>query len=311
MPYIIPPPELTRGSFYQLVSALNKVCLVTHKMLKQIIPSRFTFSFTLLLILLLQGCGSRPVSEFSEQELYEDAKRSIKLRNFPQATIALEELESRFPFGKYAEQAQLDLIYARYSGLDLDGAILAADRFIRLHPQSPSVDYAFYVRGIANYHLDIGVSSQYFSAVDITSRDPGHMRLAFKDFSELLLRFPESAYAADAQQRMIQIRNRLAAYELHAARYYIKRQAYLAAANRAAFVVKDYPATPSVEEALIMMVSLYRHLELPAQAEDALVILRENFPNGEGFDEDGQFVAMHQLEHSRSLLGVITFGLFD
>jgi outer membrane protein assembly factor BamD len=273
--------------------------------------SHFALVISLFAILLLTACSSAPKKESSEQELYEDAKRSIKLRNFQQATIALEELESRFPFGQYAEQAQLELIYARYNGLDLDGAILAADRFIRLHPQSPSVDYAYYVRGVANYNLDIGVSSQYFSSVDITARDPGHMRLAFKDFSELLLRFPESAYATDAQQRMIQIRNRLAAYELHAARYYIKRQAYLAAVNRAAFVVKDYPASPSVEEALIMMVSLYDYLGLSSQAEDALNVLRENFSEGVGFDEDGQFVAMHKLEHSRSLLSVITFGLFD
>jgi outer membrane protein assembly factor BamD len=273
--------------------------------------SHLAFVVSLLTICLLVGCSSTPKKQQSERELYDDAKRSLKLRNFNQATIALEELESRFPFGQYAEQAQLDLIYARYSGLDLEGSILASDRFIRLHPQSPNVDYAYYVRGIANYHLDIGVSSQYFSSVDITSRDPGHMRLAFKDFSELLIRFPDSDYAKDAQQRMIQIRNRLAAYELHAARYYIKRQAYLSAANRAAHVVKNYPATPSVEEALIMMVSLYRYLDLPSQAGDALKVLRENFPKGQGFDEDGRFVAMHQLEHSRSLLGVITFGLFD
>ncbi len=273
--------------------------------------SYFAFILTLAAVLLLAGCSSSPKKESTEQELYEDAKRSIKLRNFPQATIALEELESRFPFGQYAEQAQLDLIYARYSGLDLEGAILASDRFIRLHPQSPSVDYAYYVRGVANYHLDIGVSSQYFSSVDITSRDPGHMRLAFKDFSELLIRFPDSSYAADAQRRMIQIRNRLAAYELHAASYYIKRQAYLAAANRAAYVVKDYPASPSVEEALIMMVSLYKYLDLPSQADDALAVLRENFPQGLGFDQEGQFAAMHKLEYSRSLLSVISFGLFD
>ena len=269
------------------------------------------FLLPFLVLSLVVGCSSTPKKESSEQELYEDAKRAIKLRNFPQATIALEELESRFPFGQYAEQAQLDLIYARYSGLDLEGAILASDRFIQLHPQSPNVDYAYYVRGIANYHLDIGVSSQYFSSVDITSRDPGHMRLAFRDFSELLMRFPDSAYAADAQQRMIQIRNRLAAYELHAARYYIKRQAYLAAANRAAYVVKEYPASPSAEEALIMMVSLYKHLGLPTQESDAYAVLKENFPKGKGFDEQGKFVAMHTFDHRRSLLSVITFGWLD
>lgn len=271
----------------------------------------FAIVITLLTVLLLGACSTNPKKESTEQELYEAAKKSIKLRNFPQATIALEELEARFPFGKYAEQAQLDLIYARYSGLDIDGSILAADRFIRLHPQSPSVDYAYYVRGIANYHLDIGVSSQYFTAVDITSRDPGHMRLAFKDFSELLMRFPDSKYAADAQQRMIQIRNRLAEYELHAARYYIKRQAYLAAANRAAFVVQNYPATPTVEEALIMMVAVYQHLGLTSQADDALAVLKENYPQGRGFDKQGAYVAMHNLEQSRSLLGVISFGLLD
>jgi outer membrane protein assembly factor BamD len=264
-----------------------------------------------LLQFLLVACSSSPVKESTEQELYEDAKRAIKIRSFQQATIALEELESRYPFGKYAEQAQLDLIYARYSGLDLEGAKLAADRFIRLHPQSPSVDYAYYVRGIANYYLDGGVASQYFPMVDVSSRDPGHMRLSFKDFSELLMRFPESAYAADAQQRMIDIRNRLAAYELHAARYYIKRQAYLAAVNRAAYVVKSFPATPSVEEALNMMVSIYDKLDLPAQRDDALAVLKLNYAGGQSFTGNGEYVPMHRLEPGRSLVNVMTFGLLE
>jgi len=262
-------------------------------------------------VLSLSACSSNPKKESSEQELYDAAKRSIKLRNFPQATIALEELEARFPFGKHAEQAQLDLIYARYSSLDLEGSKLAADRFIRLHPQSPSVDYAYYIRGIANYHLDIGVSSQYFPLVDISSRDPGHMRLAFKDFSELLMRFPESPYASDAQQRMIEIRNRLGEYELHAARYYIKREAYLAAANRASYVVKNFPSTPSVEEALILMVEVYQELGLESQASDALVVLKDNFPKGRAFDESMNFVPMHELKQKRSLLSVISFGFLD
>ena len=260
---------------------------------------------------MLSACSSTPKKESTEQELYEDAKRAIKIRSFQQATIALEELESRFPFGKYAEQAQLDLIYARYSGLDLEGSKLAADRFIRLHPQSPSVDYAYYVRGIANYYLDGGIASQYFPSVDVSSRDPGHMRLSFKDFSELLMRFPESPYAADAQQRMIDIRNRLAAYELHAARYYIKRQAYLAAVNRAAFVVKSFSASPSTEEALNMMVSIYAKLGLKSQSEEALSVLKLNFPEGKSFNANGQYIAMHRLDPGRSLLSVVTFGLFD
>lgn len=260
---------------------------------------------------LLAACSSAPKKQASEQELYDAAKKAIKLRNFAQATLALEDLEARYPFGTYAEQAQLDLVYARYNALDLDGAILAAERFIRLHPQSPSVDYAYYIKGIANYNLDIGLASQYFSAVDVSSRDPGNMRLAFNDFNELLTRFPDSQYAADAQKRMIEIRNRLAFYELHAARYYIKREAYVAAVNRAAHVVSDYPNTPAVEPALIMMVELYQYLKLEEQAEDALTVLRANFPEGEGFDAQGEFIAQFIQKQSRSLLSVVTFGLFE
>ncbi|TNC79821.1 MAG: outer membrane protein assembly factor BamD [Oleiphilus sp.] len=260
---------------------------------------------------LISACSSAPKKEPTEQELYEDAKKSIKLRNFSQATIALEELEAKYPFGTYAEQAQLDLIYARYSALDLDGSILAADRFIRLHPQSPSVDYAYYIKGIANYHLDIGVASQYFSAVDVSSRDPGNMRQAFSDFSELITRFPDSQYAADAQKRMIDIRNRLASYEMHAARYYIRREAYVAAANRAAYVVQNFPKTPVVEEALMLMVEVYQHLELDPQADKALAVLQLNFPDSAAFDQEGKFVPKFIQEQRRSLLSVVSFGFLD
>ena len=269
------------------------------------------FSALIIVCISLGGCSSAPKKESSEQELYDDAKKAIKLRNFSQATIALEELEASFPFGKYAEQAQLDLIYARYSGLDLDGAILACDRFIRLHPQSPSVDYAYYTRGIANYGLDVGISSQYFTMVDNSSRDPGHMRLAFKDFSELLNRFPGSDYASDARQRMLQVRNHLAQYELHAARYYIKREAFIAAANRAAQVVKRFPNTPATEDALIMMVELYNELGLHSQKDDALAVLKASFPKGKGFDEEQNFVPQNELKQSRSLLSVLSFGFID
>jgi len=269
------------------------------------------FSVFIIVCISLSGCSSAPKKESSEQELYDDAKKAIKLRNFSQATIALEELEASFPFGKYAEQAQLDLIYARYSGLDLEGAILACDRFIRLHPQSPSVDYAYYTRGIANYGLDVGISSQYFTMVDNSSRDPGHMRLAFKDFSELLNRFPRSTYASDAQQRMIQVRNNLAQYELHAARYYIKREAFIAAANRAAYVVKNFPNTPSTEDALIMMVELYNELGLPSQEAEALAVLKANFAEGKAFDKEQNFVPQNKLKRSRSLISVLSFGFFD
>lgn len=264
-----------------------------------------------LSVSVLAACSSAPKKDASEKELYETAKKSIKLRNFQQATIALEELESRFPFGKYAEQAQLDLIYARYSALDLDGAILAADRFIRLHPQSPSVDYAFYLRGIANYNLDVGIASQFVTDIDISSRDPGNMRLAFQDFSQLITRFPESQYAADARKRMLLIRNRLAAYELHAARYYIRRDAYTAAANRAAYVVENFPSSPAAEEALGMMVELYDELGLHKLKDDALLVLKANYPQGMAFNKKGEFKKQFIKREGRTLLSVITFGFLD
>jgi len=262
-------------------------------------------------VTLITACSTAPKQEPTERELYDAAKKSIKLRNFQQATVALEELESRYPFGKYAEQAQLDLIFARYNALDLDGAILAADRFIRLHPQSPSVDYAYYLRGISNYNLEVGIASQFFTSVDITSRDPGNMRTAFDDFSQLITRFPNSQYAADARKRMIMIRNRLAAYELHAARYYIRRDAYTAAANRAAYVVENFPSSPSVEEALAMMVELYSELGLKKLHADTLKVLKANYPSGLGFDESGEFKPQFIKKESRSLLSVITFGFID
>ncbi|KZZ58330.1 transporter [Oleiphilus sp. HI0125] len=260
---------------------------------------------------ILAACSSAPKKESSEKELYEAAKKSIKLRNFQQATLALEELESRFPFGKYAEQAQLDLVYARYSALDLDGAILAADRFIRLHPQSPNVDYAYYLRGVANYNLDGGIATQFFTDVDITSRDPGNMRTAFQDFAQLINQYPESQYAADARKRMLMIRNRLAAYELHAARYYIRREAYTAAANRAAYVVENFPSSPVVEEALAMMVELYDETGLLKLKEDALTVLKANYPEGIAFNDDGSFKKQFIQKESRSLLSVISFGFLE
>jgi len=265
----------------------------------------------LILMLALVGCSSAPKPQPTEQKLYEEAKDALKTRNFVRATEALDDLEAKFPFGKYAEQAQLDLIYARYGSLDLDGSILAADRFIRLHPQSPSVDYAYYVRGIAHYNLDLSLTSQYFPMIDLSTRDPGSMRQAFSDFSQLTSRFPSSQYAPDAEQRMIEIRNRLAAYELHAARYYIRREAYVAATNRAAYIVENFPATPVAEDALIMMVELYQNLKLNSEADDALAVLAANYPDGKGFDKDMKFKPQFLSKENRNLTKVMTFGLFE
>ena len=237
--------------------------------------------------LFISACASNDKQEevLPEQTYYENARDAMNAGNFNEAEQNLDYLETYYPFGRYAEQAQLDLIYARYQNLDLEGARAAADRFLRLNPQSDHADYALYMRGLASYNLDIGLAARYFP-VDVSARDPGEQRQAFRDFSELLNRYPSSEYAPDARQRMIAIRNRLAELELYAARYYISREAYIAANNRARYIVENYSTTPSVEEALIILAETFRFMDLKKGATDAVAMLRENFPDSTAFNEE-------------------------
>ena len=224
--------------------------------------------------LFISACASNDKQEevLPEQTYYENARDAMNSGNFNEAEQNLDYLETYYPFGRYAEQAQLDLIYARYQNLDLEGARAAADRFLRLNPQSDHADYALYMRGLASYNLDIGLAARYFP-VDVSARDPGEQRQAFRDFSELLNRYPSSEYAPDARQRMIAIRNRLAELELYAARYYISREAYIAANNRARYIIENYSTTPSVEEALIILAETFRFMDLKKGATDAVAML--------------------------------------
>lgn len=202
----------------------------------------------------------------------------------------------------------MDLIYARYQNLDLEGARAAADRFLRLNPQSEHADYALYMRGLASYNLDIGLAARYFP-IDVDARDPGEQRQAFRDFSDLLNRYPNSQYAPDARQRMIAIRNRLAELEIHAARYYIKREAYVAANNRARYVVENYSTSPAVEDALIILAETFRFLKLNKAADDAIALLAQNYPDSDVFNDEGEFVPTLLEREDRSLTSVVTFGL--
>lgn len=259
--------------------------------------------------LMISACASNEQEEvLPEETYYENARDAMNSGNFNEAELNLDYLETYYPFGRYAEQAQLDLIYARYQNLDLEGARAAADRFLRLNPQSDHADYALYMRGLASYNLDIGLAARYFP-VDVAARDPGEQRQAFRDFSELLNRYPSSEYAPDARQRMIAIRNRLAELELFAARYYISREAYIAANNRARFIVENYSTTPSVEEALIIMAETFRFMDLKKASADAVAMLEENFPDSTAFNEDGEFQADVLKGKDRSLSSVVTFGL--
>ncbi|MCH2098032.1 MAG: outer membrane protein assembly factor BamD, partial [Pseudomonadales bacterium] len=189
----------------------------------------------------LPGCASLPffgddeeapeVPESSEQELYQSAQRSLRASNYNDAIAKLQALEARYPFGRYAEQAQLELIYAYYMGFQPDAARSAADRFIRLHPQHPNVDYAYYLKGLAAYEKDESFFDRFVST-DRSARDIGAARDSFADFSQLLARYPASEYAPDARQRMIYLRNLLAGSEINVGRYYLSREAYVAAVNR-------------------------------------------------------------------------------
>lgn len=271
---------------------------------------RSVFQVVLLSAMVLLGaCASNPQEEVLPEEVYYgNARDAMNSGNFNEAERNLDFLESYYPFGRYAEQAQLDLIYARYQNLDLEGSRAAADRFLRLNPQSDHADYALYMRGLASYNLDVGLAARYFP-IEVSARDPGEQRQAFRDFSALLNRYPDSEYAADARQRMIAIRNRLAELELEAARYYIKREAYLAANNRARYVFENFSQTPSVEEALIIMAETYRFMGLDDAASDTIQLLAINFPDSQAFSPAMKFQPTVLKPQNRSLLNVVTFGL--
>lgn len=257
------------------------------------------------------GDDETEVPESTEQQIYQAAQRSLRSANYNDAIAQLQALEARFPFGRYAEQAQLELIYAYYMSFQPEAARSAADRFIRLHPQHPNVDYAFYLKGLAAYEQDRSFLDRFFPT-DQASRDIGAARDSFADFSQLLARYPDSEYAPDARQRMIHLRNLLARSEILVGRFYLSREAYVAAVNRGRSVVEEYPTTPSVPEGLALMIEGYLKLNLPEPANDALRVLALNYPDYPGLDAEGRFVISPTLRNrDRSWVNLATFGLLD
>lgn len=234
------------------------------------------------LLLSLSACAwlesqKDETKDWSVSKLYSEAARELDSGNYKNAIDYYEKLEARFPFGRYAMQAQLDVAYAYYKAEEPESAIAAADRFIKLYPQNPYVDYAYYLKGIVNYNRSVGFLDRYIPT-DPSQRDPGSALDAFQDFAELVRLYPDSRYAADARQRMIFLRNNLAKNEVHVARYYMKRQAYVAAANRANYVVERYQRTSAVENALEILIDAYKNLgenQLAADAERVLTLNRQ------------------------------------
>lgn len=247
--------------------------------------------------------------EATQQALYEEAQRSLGSGNYADSIVRLERLEARFPFGAFAEQAQLELIFAHHMVGEHDSALAAADRFIRLHPQHPKVDYAYYMRGLSSLAQDRGIFRR-FLGTDISRRDITNIKQAFVYFNELATEFPGSSYAPDARQRMIYIRNVLAAHELNVATYYLGRRAFVAAANRARYVIENFSQTTAAADALAVLIEANWQLGLDDAAHDALEVLALNFPDYHAFDQQGQLVLRKIIDNrERSWLNMVTFGL--
>ncbi len=265
---------------------------------------------TSLILVACSSDGKRPGNEMTEREIYEKAVEAIDNENYFLAIETFQQLENKYPFGSYSEQAQLEMIFAQYNAQELEGARASAERFIRLHPEHDNVDYAFYMKALSTYELGLSLVERYF-ADEESQRDPQPARDSFQEFAELIRKFPNSEYALDARQRMIYLRDRLALHEIHVAHYYLKRHAYLAAANRGRNVVENYQGTKHIADALAVMVEAYELLGQQDLADKSLAVLKANFP------KHPQLVN-GKLEHSgwaqkdhKSIWNVITLGLID
>lgn len=237
-------------------------------------------SLLLVAVMSVSGCRKdRDMdAERSAEELYDRGKKALDSGSWDTAIASYRALQTRYPFGRHTEQSMLDLSYAYFKRGQREEALSLLDRFIRTYPAHPSVDYAYYLKGLVNYEQNVGFLERLMPA-RVRDRDQSTLQDAFLDFSELIRRFPDSRYVPDARQRMVFLRNSLAAYELIVAEYYLSRKAYIAAANRARYALEVYPQTPTTPEALIVMHKAYTQLELPALADSSMAVLELNYPD--------------------------------
>lgn len=229
------------------------------------------------LSLVLAGCSSNKdaVPDNPPSEIYASAQQKLQDGNYKGAIKELEALDNRYPFGPYAQQVQLDLIYAYYKSADLPLAQASIDRFLRLNPTHPNVDYVLYMRGLTDMAL-ADSALQGFFGVDRSDRNPEHARAAFRDFTQLIQGYPNSQYAMDATKRLVYLKDRLAKHELSVVEYYNKRGAYVAVANRVEQMLRDFPDTQATRQALPYMEKAYRELQLNGQADKVTKIIASN-----------------------------------
>ena len=234
-------------------------------------------------LLALSGCGMLPsktdeTQKWSAEKLYAEAREEMSAVQYDAAIKLFQRLESNYPFGTYATQAQMEIAYAHYKAKDQAEALAAVERFIKLHPNHPQVDYMYYLRGLVNFNDQIGFLSVIYSQ-DPSERDPRATREAFAAFKALVDRFPNSKYAPDSIARMNYLINAMAQYEVHVANYYFRRGAYMAAVNRAQNAVSDYSESPSREEALFIMIRSYDKLGMFDLRDDTQRVFLLNYPN--------------------------------
>ena len=231
----------------------------------------------------MTGCSTAPVDKtagMSPNALYAEAKDEMSTSQWDKAVPLLEKLEARAAGTPLAQQAQVDKAYAQYKSGEPAQALATLERFMKLHPASPALDYALYLKGIVNFNDDLGM----FSGVtrqDLSERDQKAAKESFEAFKELATRFPDSRYSPDARKRMAYIVNSLAQYEVHVARYYYRRGAYLAAVNRAQLAVSDYRDVPAIEEALFIIYKSYDAMGMTQLRDDAKRVLEINYPQSE------------------------------
>lgn len=241
--------------------------------------NRHRILLVFVLAAALAACSSIDRTEgWPPEKLYAEAKEALNSGNYETAVKYFEALEARYPLGEYAQQAQIEIAYAYYKYDEPESAILAVERFLKLNPRHPKADYMYYLKGLINYSVSLGTIERYLP-VDLSQRDQRSAHQAFLDFGELLKRYPASKYATDARERMVHLRNNLAMYEVHVADFYMRRGAYLAAANRAQYVLTHYDGTPALPEALVLLTRAYLRMGIRDLAADSLKVLKLNYPN--------------------------------
>ena len=243
---------------------------------------RFPVSILILFFLVLTGCASvdeDATKGWSAQRLYDEGKTALANKEYTSAVEYFEKLEARYPYGPYAEQAMLEIAYAYYRSDEMASAIAAANRFLRVHPTHPHVDYAYYLKGLASFDEERSSLEKIFGAGDPSKRDPKALRDAYDAFKEVAQRFPNSKYLEDSRKRLVSLQNAMAMSDIHAARYYYSRGAYVATVNRTKGVIENFQRTPAVEEALGLQALAYQKMQLTDLMRDTRRVLEKNFPD--------------------------------